>query len=55
MQINTLKSKEIRKYFIEVEKIFKFYNKYILMYKKRYENILFHSASGNNYYETTLF
>jgi hypothetical protein len=24
------------------------------LYKKRYENILFHSASGNNYYETTL-
>ena len=24
------------------------------LYKKRYENILFHSAAGNNYYETTL-
>ena len=24
------------------------------LYKKRYENILFHYAAGNNYYETTL-
>jgi hypothetical protein len=31
--INTNKSREIKYYFLEIEKIFKFYNKYILKYK----------------------
>lgn len=34
MQINTIKSKEVRLYFLELEKIFKFYNKYILKYNQ---------------------
>ncbi len=34
MQIGTSKSKDIYKYFLEIEKIFKFYNKYILKYNQ---------------------
>jgi phage anti-repressor protein len=32
--VNTKKSKEIKHYFLELEKIFKFYNKYILKYNQ---------------------
>ena len=34
MLINTIKSKEVRSYFLEIEKIFKLYNKYILKYNQ---------------------
>jgi hypothetical protein len=34
MQVGTSKSKDIYKYFLEIEKIFKFYNKYILKYNQ---------------------
>ena len=34
MQIGTSKSKDIYKYFLELEKIIKFYNKYIIKYNQ---------------------
>lgn len=48
LYINTKKSRDIKKYYIQTEKIYKFYNKYINLYKDK--QLIFNNSNNNQSY-----